>query len=162
MGNVLRVCTAALALVALTAPVALAQRGRAQSAGTIEAGQLRFEGIGPQNLTPGMCGLFLWARASLNPVLIAAAFDTTGEMVMRINGRERRLQRTAFEGANQFGHFAKTTYEDRNAHIELEVSFDTSRPIQDGAMVERAVLRVRDDEDWESVIPVGGMAACQR
>lgn len=161
MASILKGAALALALVLGATASAQAQRG-VRGGGVIEAGELRFGAVGAQELPAGACGLFLWGRASINPVLVAAAFDRSGDLVVNVNGRERRLARTAFEGVSAWGHFARTTYADRNLSIEIEVSFDANRPIQDGAMVERGVMRVRDGEGWETMIPVGGMAACQR
>jgi hypothetical protein len=58
------------------------------------------------------------------------------------------------------GHFEQQTYSDGRLTIVVDVRFNTDQQLRDGAAVERGVLRIRDDEGWETIVPVGGILAC--
>ena len=129
--------------------------------GVLEVGNLRFDALAPQPLSSGVCGLFLWARSAQEPVLVLAAFSNPTEARVRLRGRERNLRRTAAEGEASFGHFERQTYSDDRLTLVVDVVFDTSGRLRDGAAIERGFIRTRDRGGEEIVIPVGGMVACE-
>lgn len=156
MVSVLRRAASALVALAALVPVqAAAQR----DAGVVRAGELWFEALEPQHLDEGRCGLFLWTRQS-EPVFVMVAYDVPDSAYVRANGRERTLRRTAFEGDRIHGQFERQTFSDGRLTLSVEIQFDVTRPIQDGAIVEEGVMRAVDEAGWQTIIPVGGMVAC--
>jgi len=157
MGSVLKGFAAALAIVA---SLSAAPAG-AQSAERIEAGALQFEQLSPQRLAPGRCGMFLWAQAG-RPVLILAAFDQPATAVVQTGGRQRSFERASFSGNPIHGMFERQSYEGGGGvTLEVDVELDTERAMRDGALIKEGVVRVRDREGWETVVPIGGMVACK-
>lgn len=155
------------AAVLLMAGCSVSSAGRSESRsapppmGVIDAGDVRFEALAPQTPTSGVCGLFLWGRSAQEPVLILAAFSIPTEARVRTNGRDRTLRRTAAEGQAAFGHFETQTFSDGRLTLTVDVTFDTSGRMRDGARVERGVIRTTDREGAEVIVPVGGMVACE-
>jgi len=152
----------AILALALAAPIAWAQDPRSAPSNSVQAGRVRLEELRPQELPDGACGMFVWARGLEQPIFILAAMSDPA--VARINARgvERRLVRSAFSGALAHGHFESQTYTDGRITLTLEVQFDPDRPIRDGAVIQRGILRLTDDDGWVGVVPIGGMVACQR
>ncbi|HEX8902162.1 hypothetical protein [Vitreimonas sp.] len=147
----------ALAAIALTACASGGGNGRAPRG---PADEIRFDVLQPQQLNPGQCSLSLWAAGDQQPRFIMAAYDNPAQLVVRPNGRDRILPRTEFGGQRVSGIFEEQTFSDGRLTLSLDVTFDDARPMRDGAIVRRAIVRVRDDNGWETVIPVGGLAAC--
>lgn len=121
----------------------------------------QFERLAAQSLEPGQCGLFLWAQSSQQPVFIMAAFDDPPQARVRVDGRERILQRTSVEGVSVHGHYEVQTYRSGNVAITVDVTFDNDRRLRDGAVVERGVIRSIGSDGSETIVPVGGMVACE-
>ena len=127
----------------------------------LEAGDVRFEALAPQNLPDGTCGLFLWAKQE-EPMFLLMAFDSPAEARVNIDGRERRLRRTDHSGPASFGHFESQTFSDGRLTFSVSLHIDPDRPLQGGAIIDSGALRLTNAEGWETVSPVGGMIACQR
>nr|WP_281721928.1 hypothetical protein [Nitrosomonas nitrosa] len=160
--------TVKLTFVALSMMLALASCGSASRervsaavSGVVDAGGLGLEALDPQPLSPGACGMFLWARAAGEPVFVFAAFSQPPGARVKVRGRERRLARTAAQGAAASGHFERQTFADGSLALTVDVTFDTSRRVVDGSAIERGVIRIEDSEGWETIIPVGGLVACE-
>ncbi len=148
---------AALAIVLASSAPAMAQSG----GGVAHAGVFDLESLPPQKLRSGQCGLFLWSRTD-QPVFVVFAEDTPAQATVRIGGRNRLLKRTATGGERVMGHFEQQTFSAGRYAFDLSLSFDRTRPVQDGAIVDHGVLRTRDKTGEETIVPVGGMIGCQK
>jgi hypothetical protein len=153
MDAVLKLFGATLALALLATPASAQTR-------VVQAGELRLEALEPQELDPGRCGLFIWARGE-DPVFILMALDEPAAARVRTGGRNRSLERTDFSGRPAFGHFENETYSDGRVSMSLDMHFDLERPLRAGTVVDRGVARSVDREGWITVLPIGGMIACQ-
>lgn len=147
------------ALLAAAALLAVAPSA-AQSSSGIEAGDVLLGPIPPQELPQGSCGLFLWARGD-EPMLILAAFHDTSQARVRVDGSIRSLRRTRFAGERQFGHFEHQIFNEGRLTLDVDLVFDQTRQMRDGAMVESGVIRVTSRDGTLTVVPVGGMVACK-
>jgi hypothetical protein len=129
----------------------------------VQAGDTRFEGLAPQQLEAGRCGMFLWARANASdPIFILAAFDNPAEALVRPDGDRRNLPRVSFEGDPVFGHFERQRFSDGRMTLDVDLTFDDNSQINDGAVIKSGVIKLLDANGWETIVPVGGMVACQR
>lgn len=157
------IALAVLSALAL-ASCSLAGRGERTPAArsqTVDAGDMQLETLPPQRMNSGQCGLFLWAQGSQQPAFIFASFNEPAEARLRPNGRERTLARTAVEGQSFSGVYENQTFTDGRLTVVVEVVFDPDRELRDGVVVDRGVIRLRDEAGWETILPIGGMAACQ-
>ncbi len=159
MGAVLRAACATLLCVFAFGASAWADARR-----VIQVGDAQFEELEPQALEPGRCGLFVWASAgaSEQPAFILVAYDQPSEAHVRINGDRRRLARVSFAGEAQYGQFQTQAFSDGQVTISVSAQFDPNKPVQDGAVIKSGVLKLIGDDGWETVLPIAGMAACQR
>lgn len=144
------------------AAILFAGLAHAQGASTqVDIGGLKLDALPAQKLSPGRCGLFLWSRTQ-QPVFVLFATDTPAEATIRVGNRNRQLARKTTEGDRVFGHFARQTFADRQYTLEIELTYDTSRPVQDGAIIKQGVMRTTDKNGFETVLPIGGMIGCQK
>lgn len=156
MASILRRVAIAAAMILFAAP--------AQAQGTsnhVDIGGIKLEALSAQKLSPGRCGLFLWSR-SQQPVFIMFATEAPAEAMVRIGGRDRKLSRKTTAGERVFGHFEKQTFSSNQYTFDVELTYDTSRPIQDGAIIKQGVMRTTDTKGFSTVLPVGGMIGCQK
>ena len=117
------------------------------------------EGLPPQELQVGECGLFLWTRRE-QPQFVF--FSKSGEETAKFwtEGREIALDRTGLGGEifgqqlteQDFSDAAGKTYELRMTPGDLLVS---------GQRVPEATITVMDAEGWKTLIPLAGVSACQ-
>jgi len=146
-------------ILATTAALLLAASASAQES-RLQIGDMAFDALPAQELAQGRCGLFLWARGA-QPVFVLFASDAPAQARVRIDGRDHELRRTAFSGESSHGHFERQTFSNGRLTLEADLAFDETRPIRDGAIIERGMLRIAARDGAETVAPVGGMTACK-
>lgn len=127
----------------------------------VDVGGVRLDALPSQKLSPGRCGLFLWSRSE-RPVFILFATEAPAEATVRVGGRNRTLARKSQSGERVFGHFEKQVFANNQYSLEVELTYDTTRPIQDGAIIKQGVMRTYDKNGFATVLPVGGMIGCQK
>lgn len=135
-------------------------RDRVASPRTGEGHEIVLATLESQPLNPGQCGLYLWGASEQQPSLVLVAYDQPSEAHLSPNGRDRVMARTEFSGERTSGHFEHQVFSDGRLTVTVDVEFDSNRPLQDGAVVRRGSIRIRDAEGWETLTPAGGMAAC--
>lgn len=171
MVKLLRGMALTVVLLTLAACAASAPAGRTARAGvgqpgapqSVDVGGVTLEVLPAQDLSSGQCGLFLWAgSAPQQPVFTFAAFDTPAEARIRVDGRTRSLRRTDAQGPVRYGQAERQTFSDGRLTIVVSVAFDGSRALADGAAIQSGAMRITGADGWETITPVGGMAACQR
>lgn len=144
------------------AVIVLAGLAEAQNtANQVDIGAFRLDALSAQKLSPGRCGLFLWSRTE-RPVFIMFATEAPAEAVVRIGGRNRQLARKVTSGERVLGHFENQTFANGQYSLEVELTYDVTRPIQDGAIIKQGVMRTIDKKGFATVVPVGGMIGCQK
>lgn len=152
-------CAAVAFAVASTAVGAAAM---AQSSGQdISIGGHNLQGLAAQKLTPGRCGLFLWSKTE-RPVFILFATENPAQALMRIGGRDRKLSRKAASGQAVLGHYEKQTFAADKYSFEVDLTYRQDDKLLDGAVIERGIMRTRDKAGMETILPIGGMIACQK
>lgn len=156
-----RAACAALILAAAGACASSSGAGVVRSSdGTVDAGVVRFQPLEPQPMTPGACGLFLWAQTAQQPILVLAAFAPPAEARVKLRDREMILRRTTAEGEARHGHYETQTFSDGRLTLVVDVEFGAA-PMQGGARIDRGVIRVTDREGWQAIVPVGGLVGCE-
>lgn len=160
MVAILKRVVAAAAVCLLSACAGQSGGAAASYPQSVAGRDLRFDVLEPQPLEAGRCGLYVWAQSAQQPLFIAVAYNNPAQVHVRIDGRDRVLPRTGFDGNPNSGHFEVQTFEDRTISLTLDVTFDLERPLRDGASIRSGVMRVRDREGWETIVPIGGLLAC--
>jgi hypothetical protein len=141
----------------------LAGLAEAQSVGDrvdIGAG-VRLDALPAQKMTPGRCALFLWSKSE-RPVFILFATESPAEALVRIGGRNQQLARKGSSGERILGHFENQTFAAGKYSFQVNLTYDRTKIMQDGAVIDHGVLKTLDKNGHETIVPVGGMIGCQK
>lgn len=65
-------------------------------------------------------------------------------------------------GESVLGHFEKQTFVGGKYRFDLDLTYERNGKVQDGAIIERGILRSRDKAGFETILPVGGMIGCKK
>jgi hypothetical protein len=156
MASVLKHLVCALAVMAATGAAA------AQSvADRVSFGEIELQGLKSQKLTPGRCSLFLWSKTE-RPVFVLFASEDPAQALVKIDGREYRMSRKTTGGEAVLGHYEKQSFVGGKYRFDLDLTYEKDGKVQDGAIIERGVLRSRDKAGFETILPVGGMIGCKK
>ncbi len=117
-------------------------------------------GLGPQELAPGDCGLFLWSQTDVSKfiffsqALSGVATFAQGEIPIIMS------QTTA--GGDIFGQFNTRMGFQAEDGRQLAVSIEAGELLDGGQRIERGLLTMTDRQGWETKLPVLGVRACQQ
>jgi hypothetical protein len=158
MCSKLLISTAILALAGCVtdggpAPVTQAQVA-APAVETREIGTLS-----PRKLAAGECGMFLWSKAADRSLVFFNTRGGAGQMML--DGREVKLVRAAADGAEVLGQFESQTFRHDQLSIELQIQFERRPGLARGAIIPQGALRLKRDDGWEYILPVGGLVGCE-
>ncbi len=118
------------------------------------------DGLPPQTLNAGECGLFLWSRTPPSRFIFFTKADS-GAATM-LNGdevRELRLTRQAGEIFGQFTTEQDFAFARDGSNVNLTVT--PGDVLENGQRISEGRIVVRDAEGWETILPVLGVRACQ-
>jgi len=117
------------------------------------------EGLGPQSLQVGQCGLWLWSQTD-TAKLIFFSRGQTGKAKLRLAGTTQTLTQRAATG-EIFGQFlTDTVYVDQSGG-EVRVSLVPGDELIDGQRISSGLITWTDAEGWQIKAPVLGVRACQ-
>jgi hypothetical protein len=157
MASILKRLACACAVLAAAAASASAQ----SAADRVSFGEIELQALKSQKLTPGRCSLFLWSKTE-RPVFVLFATEDPAQALVKIDGREYRMSRKTASGDAIFGHYEKQSFVGGKFRFDLDLTYERNDKVQDGAIIERGVLRSRDKAGFETILPVGGMIGCQK
>lgn len=148
--------TSALLAACSTSPAA-------NSAKTISAAEAAArapaEGLPPQRLTPGECGLFLWGMAPPRKFVFFAK-ATSGDAMVLIDDTAKSLPMATASG-DVFGQFlTEMEYAGAASAQRVKVSLKPGEILEGGQRVESGTILFIGADGWETVIPVTGVRAC--
>ena len=124
-------------------------------------GEIELQALKSQKLTPGRCSLFLWSKTE-RPVFVLFANEDPAQALVQIDGREYRMSRKTTGGEAVLGHYEKQTFVGGKYRFDLDLTYEKDGKVQDGAIIQRGVLRSRDKAGFETILPVGGMIGCKK
>ena len=116
-------------------------------------------GLGPQELPPGECGLFLWSQTDLTKFIFFTK-ALSDEALFAQGEAPITLFRTA-AGGSIFGQFnTRMTYQSTDGRqVDLEIT--PGDMLDGGQRIENGLLNLTDSEGWQTKLPVLGVRACQ-
>lgn len=115
--------------------------------------------LGPRKLAAGECGMFLWSKGSDRNLVFFNARGGAGHMVL--GGREVEVARAAADGAEILGQFENQTFKYEGLSIVLQIQFERRPGLARGAIIPQGALRLKRDDGWEYILPVGGLVGCE-
>lgn len=145
------------AVVALVSPHAVAAPASTSQAGP-EVGPTLQE-LPPQRLAKGQCALAVWTLSDRRRVFMTLNNPAVGKL--QINGATREVPRQGQAGAVVYGHAEHQTFAGDDITLTLDVVFDPDRRLLGGAMIRQGTLELRAASGWATMMPVGGLVACE-
>jgi len=122
------------------------------------ARELQLGTLAPRKLASGECGMFLWAKTSERNLVFFNARGGSGHMVL--GGREIEVVRGSAEGQEILGQYETQIFRHQDISIEIQIQFERRPGLARGAIIPQGALRLKRDDGWESIIPVGGLVGC--
>lgn len=117
------------------------------------------DGLPPQRLAPGECGLFLWGMSAPRKFVFFSK-GTSGEALVLIEDQPQRIEMTS-AGGDVFGQFlTEMSFRDSAAGTDVAVTLNPGEPLEGGQRVASGSLLMRKADGWETVLPVTGVRAC--
>jgi hypothetical protein len=129
------------------------------SEAVVDTNDMRLGSLPPRKLSAGECAIFLWARSSERKLVFFGTREGAGWAV--IDGREVELKRISVDGREALGQFESQTFERPGYRLQLQVAFERREGLNRGMVVPQGTLRLKQDNGWEYILPVGGLLACE-
>lgn len=115
--------------------------------------------LGPQDLAPGECGLFLWSKTDLTKFIFFSKAITGTALISRTEGPVL-LTQTGARG-DIFGQFnTQMDYLDPNG-VQFALKMEPGEELEGGQRVASALITTTNAEGWQTKLPVLGVRACQ-
>lgn len=116
-------------------------------------------GLGPQQLDPGDCGLFLWSKTDVTKFIFYSE-ALTGTALFAQGSTPIQLEQVA-AGGNIFGQFNTLMRYEANDRRIVELSMVPGEELEGGQRLESGLLTLTDAEGWVTKLPILGVRACQ-
>ena len=117
------------------------------------------EGLPPQRLGPGQCGLFLWGMSAPRRFVFFTE-GTAGKALVLVNDAAVSMPMTS-AGGEVFGQFlTRMKFEAPATGSSVMVTINPGEPLEGGQRVDSGNILFKDAEGWETVLPITGVRAC--
>jgi len=115
-------------------------------------------GLGPQQLAPGECGLFLWSKTDTSSFIFFSR-AASGDAVFRPEDERLDLQQVGAGGTifGQFNTEQRYTSSDGGA---VELTFEAGESLSGGQRISDGLITMTDVDGWRTKLPVLGLRAC--
>lgn len=136
----------------------LSQRGMSRAAGG--PGGAETAQLAPQVLTAGACAAFFWSRDGQHRFLV---FDneTAGLTRIFVDGRSEQFTTPPQRGGYISGDPYRRAWADPARDLDISLTGMIGESAPTGLRIDRAVLRLRQSDGAERVIPVAGQYVCR-
>jgi len=122
-------------------------------------GAVPAEGLPPQRLEAGQCGLFLWGMSAPRRFVFFTE-GSSGDALVLLGETPTSIPMTS-AGGDVFGQFlTRMNFEDPVSKAKVTVSIKPGEPLEGGQRVDSGNILFRDAAGWETVLPVTGVRAC--
>lgn len=150
----------AAAICTIAACAGSPERGAARAAEAAAAiSAVPAEGLPPQRLDAGQCGLFLWGMSAPRRFVFFTE-GSSGDALVLLGETPTTIPMTS-AGGDVFGQFlTRMSFEDPASKAKVTVSIKPGEPLEGGQRVDSGNILFRDAEGWETVLPVTGVRAC--
>lgn len=116
-------------------------------------------GLGPQDLSVGECGLFLWSKTDTTKFIFFSK-ALSGQALFAQDETPLTLTQIG-AGGDIFGQFnTRLDFASRD-NRQVVVSLEPGEMLQGGQRIENGLLTLIDGEGWLTKLPVLGVRACQ-
>ncbi|KCZ95008.1 hypothetical protein HHI_07162 [Hyphomonas hirschiana VP5] len=123
------------------------------------AADIPVEGLPPQTLAAGECGLFLWGMAAPRRFTFFTE-ASSGEALMLHEGAPMTLVVTDSNGEVFGQFFTQIQYLSADGKWSVNLTLNPGEVLEGGQRVESGRLVTTGADGWETVLPVTGVRAC--
>lgn len=117
------------------------------------------EGLPPQELKPGQCGLFLWGMSAPR-MFVLFKEGASGNALILMDGIPTSLAMTS-SGGDVFGQFmTQMKFANPASGQTVTMTLEPGQSLDGGQRVESGNLLFRNADGWETILPVTGVRAC--
>ncbi len=116
-------------------------------------------GLGPQELAPGDCGLFLWSKTDVTKFIFFSRASSGSALISRAAGPEV-LSQTGANG-DIFGQFNTQLSYLAPDGSQVALMVTPGEDLEGGQRVSGGLITTTDLEGWQTKLPVLGVRACQ-
>ena len=117
------------------------------------------EGLPPQRLLPGQCGLFLWGMSAPRKFVFFLE-GSSGEALILVDDVPTSMT-MATAGGEVFGQFLTEMRFGASANgPAISVSLTPGEVLEGGQRVDTGHLLIKSPEGWETILPITGVRAC--
>ncbi len=120
------------------------------------------KGLGPLAdpvLPESKCGMLLWTLEGARPAAIFR-FVSGGEAEINFSGRPVILSLAEFSGASGYGVYEKQRFTSAEG-LQMEITARFGLEFNNGAYLEKGLIRITDSAGWSMVAPTAGIAGCR-
>lgn len=150
--------TALLLTSCATDPEAPVKRAAADAM-TSPVSEVPVEGLPPQTLAAGECGLFLWGMAAPRRFTFFTE-ASSGEALVLHESAPHKLVMTDTNGEVFGQFFTQMQYLSADGSWSINLSLKPGEVLEGGQRVESGRLVTTGADGWETVLPVTGVRAC--
>ncbi len=115
--------------------------------------------LGPQDLAPGECGLFLWSKTDVTKFIFFSKAVSGAALISRADGPEVLTQTNA--GGEIFGQFNTSMAYSGSAGVQVVLQMVPGDDLEGGQRVQSGLITTTDIRGWQTKLPVLGVQACK-
>lgn len=115
-------------------------------------------GLGPQELAPGECGLFLWSKTDPTKFIFYSQ-ALSGTALFKPTDRTLSLEQVA-AGGTIFGQFNTEQGYNADDGSSVQLAFEPGDLLEGGQRIADGLITMTDAEGWRTKLPVLGIRAC--
>jgi hypothetical protein len=120
---------------------------------------LPFGELPQQELPASGCAAYLWSKGTTH-ALVAMASADPAQLRLSLGGRIADFPRAARQGAAGFGFDRKTTYQEGEVTVILDMTIQAQSDLTQGAEVSAGTLTLDRQGKDTVILPVGGLIGC--
>lgn len=149
-------CQSWVASTSTTEPEA---KTAAQAPATRAISTVPRSGLGPQELAPGECGLFLWSQTDVSKFIFFSRALSGQALLVQGDAPLTLAQSNA--GGDIFGQFTTLMEYTSETGNSYALSIAPGDDLDGGQRLENGLMTITDAEGWITKLPVLGVRACQ-
>ena len=116
-------------------------------------------GLGPQELVPGECGLFLWSKTDPSKFIFFTK-AVSGRALLSHQDSALALSQTE-AGGTIFGQFNTRVSYMTETGMQIALVVTPGDDLEGGQRIESGLITMTDTDGWQTKLPVLGVRACQ-
>jgi len=115
--------------------------------------------LGPQDLAPGECGLFLWSKTDTTKFIFFSKAISGTALISRATGPEALTQTNA--GGEVFGQFNTSMAYSGATGVQVALQMVPGDDLEDGQRIQSGLITMTDIKGWQTKLPILGVQACK-